>query len=169
MFAKKNLPLIIAFSLPVLMVIFVAASIYLPGIFMHPKYNFLYSVGEWSSGMSTYTVVQHKIMTIKQQNPSYPYETPRTVQLYVHNVTTNESSAISFEDAEKLQLDPTTESPDGYKVEDGNQSSGLFPFFWYDGNRSALYLTGHSGSKKLNLKTIGSSYENRPHFIGWIE
>ena len=38
---KKHIPLIIGISIPILMILFVAGSIYLPGLFIKPGYNFL--------------------------------------------------------------------------------------------------------------------------------
>jgi hypothetical protein len=52
---KKNLSLIFAISIPVLMIIFVAAAIYIPQLFVKPQYNFLYLTGNntpWTVGMN---------------------------------------------------------------------------------------------------------------------
>ena len=39
---KKNITLILGISIPILMILFVAGSIYLPGLFIKPHFNFLY-------------------------------------------------------------------------------------------------------------------------------
>lgn len=169
MFKKKNASLIIGFSIPVLMILFVAASIYLPGLFLQPKYNFLYSTDGDYYGSTMYSVSNGRLVQNPQPTPAYPnYKPYPSPQLYVHNVTTNESTSVSFQEASSLKLDPTAQSPDGYKVENGSNSGGFFPFFWYNRDYNAQYIVGHNVSKKLNVKTYGSSYYNSIHFLGWI-
>ncbi|HSW96522.1 MAG TPA: hypothetical protein VLF89_01720 [Candidatus Saccharimonadales bacterium] len=166
MIKKKNFPLIIGFSIPLLMILFVAASIYLPGLFLQPKFNFLYSTDTDYYGSQTYSVNNSHLVYIPQPTPTYrPYPSP---QLYVHNVTTNESTPISFQEAQNLNLNPTAESPDGFKLENGNQGDGFFPFFWYNRDYTTEYLAGHNVSKKLNIKTNGTSYYSSIHFLGWV-
>jgi len=169
MFNRKNAPLIIGFSIPVLMILFVAISIYVPGIFLHPKFNFLYSGDGNYNNEQTYTVNDGHLTLDHQMNPypnNKPYPSP---SLYIHNVVTNESKPISFRDAQNLNLDSNIESPDGYKIEDGNPSDGFFPFFWYDNrNENAKYIVGHNVSKKLNITINGSNYYYSFRFLGWI-
>lgn len=158
----------IGFSIPVLMILFVAASIYLPGIFQQPRYNFLYSADADYYDNRTYSVSNGRLI-INPQPFTYPSNRPyQSPQLYVHNVTTNESTSVSFQEASGLTLDPSAQSPDGYKIENGSNNSGFFPFFWYDRDYNAQYIVGHNTSKKLNVKTYGSSYYNSIHFLGWI-
>ena len=169
MLKKKNVPLIIGFSIPLLMIFFVAASIYLPGLFVSPKYNFLYSTDSDYYGGQTYSVSNGHLVENPQPPVSYSdYRTPPGNQLYIYNVQTNESTLISFYEAQHFTLIPTTESPDGYKLEYGNQDEGFFPFFWYNKDYTDEYLVGHNVSKKLNIKNNGSGYYNAIHFLGWI-
>ncbi len=145
-----------------------AASIYLPGIFQQPRYNFLYSTDGDYYDNQTYSVSNSRLI-INPQPSTYPNNRPYpSPQLYVYNVSPNESRPISFQEAENLNLNPNVESPDGYKLENGNSSDGFFPFFWYDRNYNAEYLVGHNVSKKLNVISTGSTYYNSIHFLGWI-
>ena len=43
---KKNISLIVAIAIPIAMILFVAASIYLPSIFVKPHDNFVYTFGD---------------------------------------------------------------------------------------------------------------------------
>src|SRR5581483_12138441 len=116
MFKKKNAPLIIGFSIPILMILFVAASIYLPGIFQQPRYNFLYSTDGDYYDNQTYSVSNGRLV-INPQPSSYPNSRPYpSPQLYVYNVSPNESRPISLQEAENLNINPNVESPDGYKL-----------------------------------------------------
>lgn len=167
MITKKNIPLILGFSIPVLMILFVAVSIYVPGLFLHPKYNFLYSTGGDYYGREVYSVVNDRLIQ-NPQSTTYPYEKPYPIpQLYIYNVTTNENTQVSFQDAKNFNLDSSDESQDGYKLEEGNSSDGFFPFFFYRRNNDE-YLVGHNTSKKLNIKNAGTSYYNTIHFLGWV-
>lgn len=167
MFKKKNIPLILGFSIPVLMIIFVAASIYVPGIFSKPKYNFLYSTDGDYFGSQNYSVESNKVVLNPRRTPYDTYPVYPTPKLYIHDVTTNKSSPISFQNAQFLKLDASEESPDGYKLENGiNHSDGFFPLFWYSSDNNQEYLVGHNTSKKLEL-THGTTYYS-VHFLGWI-
>src|SRR3989344_1296206 len=166
MFKHKNTPLIIAFSIPILMILFVVVSIYIPGLFVQPKYNFLYSTGEDYYGNRQYSVIGGRLIINPTPTPSLNYRSYGNPQLYVHNVMTNESMPVSFEDGSHYFLDSNTESPDGYKLENGSSGGGFFPF-WYDRDYGSKYLVGHNVSKKVNVRSHSSSY-NSIHFLGWI-
>lgn len=171
---KRNFSLIAAISIPLLMIVFVAGSIYLPGLFVKPHFNFLYVSGQdYPYGRQRYTVengrlVQQEITKLESRG----YYPPRQeARLFVHDVAKNESREISFQEAQRLTLDPSLQSPDGFEVVYGNRGNGVFALFF--GSRSdynARYLTGHNVSKKLNLKFSGDSqYTNFFQFLGWIQ
>jgi len=168
MFHKKHLSLILGFSIPIVMIIFVAASIYIPGLFVHPKFNFLYTTNQYYYD-NRYIVNNGRLIYNPPSSDQY-YDSSQVsglTELYLHNVITNESTQISYEQAQDLQLDSSTESPDGFKVENGNESSG-FLFFGYSGDDSSEYLVGHNVSKKLNINTDTSTYDYPIHFLGWV-
>jgi hypothetical protein len=164
---KRNPSLIIGFSLPIAMIVIVAVSIYIPPLFIHPQYNFVYSADTNYSQVDTYSVGQtrHLEEGARVISGDMPAGKP---QLYLHNITTNESTPISYEVASKLTLDASTQSPDGFTVQAGSNASGFFPFFDGGSYQSSQYLVGHNASKKLNVKTFSASYDNSIHFLGWI-
>lgn len=100
------------------------------------------------------------------EKPIYQPQFP--VSLYIYDATKNLSQEISFEEAQKLNLDANIKSPDGFEVVHGNQNNG-FLFFSSDNNYNTVYLTGHNVSKKLNLQLNGSSYYDNFRFLGWIK
>lgn len=174
-FIKRNVTLVIGISIPILMILFVAGSIYLPGLFIQPHTNFLYvSVDDsyyYYNNGSQYSVQNNKLVKneIKQPTNQYYNPPPLEVKLYVYDVEQNKATEISFTDAQNLNLDSNTKSPDGFEVVDGN-NDGFFPFFWGSGtDYETRYLKGHSVSKKLNLQLNGGSYYNNFRFIGWIK
>ena len=162
---KKNIPIAVGIAIPVLMILFVAGSIYLPGLFAKPKYNFLYVTGEYYG--RTYTVANGQVVQ-NYVTSTYALAQPQP-QLFVYDTARNQSQPISFEDAQKLSLDPDEQSVDGFSVVSGGSEGGGFPFFMgssYDYN--AHYLTGHDFSKKINIRSSSSDYYNNFTFLGWI-
>src|SRR5258708_35547544 len=130
------------------MIIFVSASIYLPTLFIKPKYNFLYLSGE-NYYDTQYFVQDNKLF--KKEN-AVPPPPPRQSKLFVYDITLNRSIEIPFEKAQKLTLDSNTTSVDGYLVTYGTSSGGFFPFFFYNGSDyDSIYLKNNSASKKLNV------------------
>lgn len=169
MFKKQNLPLIIGFALPILMIVFIAASVYIPGLFSQPKYNFLYAENTSFYDDRLFTVNDsHLTYTPLPTSTNQQYAPAPIPQLYIHKITTNESKPVSLDEAKKLSLDPSSESPDGYMIQSGNYGGSSFPFGSYDRDYNTSYIVGHNVSKKLNVKTIGAHYYGQVNFIGWI-
>ncbi|MBI2589818.1 hypothetical protein HYW32_02235 [Candidatus Berkelbacteria bacterium] len=172
---KKNITLILGISIPILMILFVAGSIYLPGLFIKPHFNFLYVSGDdsyyyYNSGHQ-YSVQNDKLVKNEIKQPeNQNYNPPRVEsKLYIYDVAKNEAKEISFTEAQNLNLDSSVKSSDDFEVVYGSRDSGFFPFFWGGTDYNARYLSGHNVSKKLNLQLNGSSYYNNFRFIGWIK
>lgn len=173
---KKNITLVVGITIPILMILFVAGSIYLPGLFIKPHFNFLYVSGDdsyysYNNGYQ-YTVQDGKLVRNEIQKPTNQnYTPPRTeAKLYLYDVVKNESTEISFAGAQNLNVDSNIKSPDDFEVVYGSNGGGFFPFFYGGGaDYNARYIKGHNVSKKLNLQLNGGSYYNNFRFIGWIK
>ncbi len=177
---KKNITLVIALAIPVLMVIFVAASIYLPGLFVKPKTDFLYAVGDtYCSGMQMFKVENGKIKKLEIPTPgtdgdirAMPIEklAPATVsckdiKLYYYDVVKDQSREITLEDAEKLKLDASVESPDGFEVVQGSSGDG-FPF-GAEVDYTKRYLKGNNIGKELQI-SLNQDQSFSFQFVGWV-
>ena len=128
---KENIPLMVGISIPILMIIFVAISIYVPSLFVQPKTDFLYSVGGDYYSKDIYSVQNGKIIV---QGISYPekYKEPmRNPKLFIYDMVKNESREISLEEAKNLNLNSNNKSPDGFEVVYGRQHYDIFPLFFY--------------------------------------
>lgn len=171
-FIKKHITLLVGIAIPILMILFIAGSIYLPALFTQPKFDFLYANSDdyYYYNQYQYAVQNGKLTRSETHNTSNPdYQPPREVRLYMYDVARNESREISFEAAQYLNLDSSIVSPDGFEVTYGSRGESFFPlFFWSDRDYSTRYLQGHNVSKKLNLQLSGSYYNNF-RFIGWIK
>ncbi len=174
----KNIPLIVGLSIPLAMIVFVTASIYLPQLWApQPKTNFLYSLSSTYYPAKEYFVSNNKIaerILPYTGNPNRP-QPLGDIRIYLHDVVRNEGREISFEEAQTLLLDNRALSPDGFEVVPGTRGESFFLFFYNSEDYSSLYLKGHHTTKKLHLYKIGSIgsgnysyYNNRYRFIGWV-
>ncbi|MFH1622181.1 MAG: hypothetical protein ABIA97_03575 [Candidatus Omnitrophota bacterium] len=170
---KDNISLIVGLSIPLLMILFVGLSIYLPGLFVKPGYGFLYASGGDYHSIKQYAVKNGKIIEVEVNYPERFSGAKIEPKLYVYNVSKDNSWEISFEEAEKLNLDDSTKSPDGFEVVSGGYGGDIF---YSRGGYYKKYIKGHNFSKELNLKTSStgsdSSYWSDYRsfkFIGWIE
>ena len=176
--AKKNLPLIFGVSIPILMILFVALSIYVPQMFVRPQYDFLYLTGNNNcyiapnSNIQVYSVQSGKLIRniLDQQLQACKVAQVPELKIYLYSVANNKSQEVSFEDVQNLNLSDSAQSPDGFEIVNGNSSGGgFFPFFWggssdYDSH----YIQGHNVSKKLNVQ-YSNGYYNEFTFLGWVE
>ncbi len=171
---RKNAPLIAGLAIPVVMVLLVAASIYLPALFAPaPVTNFLYMTGSQYYYGDQYSVDKGRLLKIKPDAEQKPYGPPNNqiAHFYTYNVSTNTRSEISFEDAQKLTLDSSVTSPDGFQLKNGTQSDGFAPFFVLASeDYRTHYLVGHGASYKLGIEqgTAFERFSNDFQFLGWI-
>lgn len=172
---KNNLPLIIALCIPVLMIVLVAAFVYLPGFGKHPAHNFLYITGYntyYYGNQREYFVSGGHL--VHNPQPAYPSDynkgiSPPTSQpiFYIYDIVSGKSTELTFVQAQKYQLDPSIISEDGYRVERGNYGGGDFFFGGGSGDYNSWFIKGHNRSIKLNLKLSSPDYYNF-EFLGWI-
>jgi len=180
---KPNVPLIVGIGVPVLMMLFVAAAIYLPGLFQKPQFDFVYSSGQTSWSSPALEVKNQKLTYQCADSQSY-YSSDGTAaaeiaakcteeflpKLYRHSIKENKSTEISYADAQKLILNSSADSPDGYKVEQGDYSGDMFSGMFGGSNDDyrSWFLKGHNRRTKLNLIIdTNSPYDLK--FVGWIK
>ena len=163
---RKHFPLIIGLTIPVAMVLLVAASIVVPGLFVKPQYDFLYFTSADYSMNWDFGVMEGKLENVKQKK-GLPTDGNPVPVFYVHDTQTNASRIVTMEEAKELTLDPSQISPDGFELVQGGSRGG---FLFYSGNAdyNAQYLRGHGVSKRMNVKTEGQRSYGSIRFIGWI-
>ncbi len=171
-FIKNNIAVIIAFLLPILLVIGIALSAYWPS-FLSTDYDFVYATCDnrrdyysdscVNSLSRLYKVENEKLITVDVPPP--------TTRLFLHNSKNNEGREITLAEAQTLKLNSLITSPDGVSVENAyGHNVEFFPFFG-GSSRSGYYLTKGSRRQKLNL--VGEDeryYSGRDNFkfIGWV-
>ena len=192
-FIRKNLAIIIAFTLPIAMMIIVAVSVYLPSLFISTNYNFIYtvctnrvdyypynckeylakkySVAESSLIIATATSSYNERVAqdISNQVPNIPTKDTSlnkqyTDRIFLHDTKKNESREITIEEAKTLTLNSLLTSPDGVTVS-GNYSNGS-DFSPFGGSRSSFgyYLTKGRSQSNLNLINNADQYYRQDNF-----
>ena len=169
---KNNISLWLGLAIPVLMIAFVAGSIYLPRLNApKPTHDFLYTVSDNFShpNQFVYTVRDD---TVVQEKIDYPEDLKGPVQnaprLFRYSVSENRAEELSLEEAQQLTADAGPLSPDGFEVTYGNQDTGIFPFFVFaERDYNTLYITGHQTAQKLNI-SLPRDYYGSFQFLAWI-
>ncbi|OGJ00074.1 hypothetical protein A3H53_01650 [Candidatus Nomurabacteria bacterium RIFCSPLOWO2_02_FULL_40_10] len=191
-FIKKNFAVLLAFVLPILLIVIVALSTYLPSLFLSTKYNFIYTScadgGNYYSYpyycdtylQKRYSVVDNKLVVYpidltqdsnKDGVPDFSGKYP--ARIFLHDTQKNESREITLAEAQMLALNNLLTSPDGVTVSSGyNYNGGGDFFFLFGSGRSSHshYLMKGKSKSKLNL--INSSdqyyYQNNFQFLSWV-
>ncbi len=184
-FMKKHLVVVVAFSLPILVIVGVALSVYLPSFFVSTNYNFVYAMCTENSGyyprcssgylQKQYVVVDGKL-TIVPINPTDDFnrngkpdvQEGYTPRIFLHDTEKNESREITVTEARALTLNNLLTSPDGVSV--SSDWSGGADFLFVNGRSSyGHYLVKGKSRQKLNLiNDRNDYYYGNFQFIGWV-
>ena len=186
-FWKKNFALVLAFVLPIALIVIVALSTYLPSLFLTTNYDFIYT--SCTNGTTyyayqcdsylqkRYSVVNKKIVVnqvdltqdlnkngVPDTNEKY------TDRIFFHDTKKNESREITLEEAQAMTLDSLLTSPDGVTVSGYYNRGGDFFIFGGGSSSYGYYLMKGNSRSKLNLinTTDQYYYQNNFQFMGWV-
>jgi len=183
---KKHGVLILAFALPILLIVVVAISAYIPSRLVKTQYDFVYTTcfdgnSYYAYNCSNYSTTEYSViddvLVVKEisdpQKDLQPYEkrTPPTVRIFLHDTETNLSKEISLKDAQSLKLSGLITSPDGITVSNQYERVPDMIYIFGGGNTTyGYYLTKGNAKSRLNLINNGESYsyQNNFKFIGWV-
>ncbi|HEY4512909.1 MAG TPA: hypothetical protein VJH06_00115 [Candidatus Paceibacterota bacterium] len=190
-FIKKNFAVLLAFLLPLALILIVTVGVYLPSLFVSTHYNFLYvscvnSDNYYSYdyncanyGQKRYSVVNNTLSVNpvdmvadvnKDGVPDYS-RIADNARIFLHDTQKNESREISLVEAQSLRLDGLLTSPDGVTVSSSYGGGGDY-FFPFGGGSSSYgyYIVKGKGKDRLNLinDTDRYYYRNNFQFIGWV-
>jgi hypothetical protein len=186
---KKNLMVIGALLLPVLLIVGVFTASKLKASLVNTEYDFLYSIcdrdGSWYGDCAEYlrqryTVVNQRI--IINEAPIYTdrnYDgiqeldtNPPTIRIFRYDVKEGISREMLKDEVLTFSVDPRLTSPDGVVVEGGSSSGGMELLFFDLGSSYSYdyYLVKGSKRKPLNLATGRDNYyySDNFKFVGWV-
>lgn len=181
---RKNITLIIALLIPVIMVLFIIGSVYIPKMFVNPQYSFVYSSVDANYNYN-YQVTTEKFVyevkngkVVKNILPvRYDYnnkpiaEYGPTEKLYFYDVIKNSTKEISLDEAQKYNLNTESRSPDGYALERNYGNYGIFELFGSNRENNGWYIKKGMGSKKLtfgNTNNLNYYSYDQIKFLGWV-
>jgi hypothetical protein len=167
---RQNISLIIGLSIPVAMILFIAIAINGPRWLSNVEpanVNFLYATGQQDPDV-VYSVKDGRLAVTDNTPEHETGQAEYPTHFFIHDVTTNTSREIQFDEAKRLLLDGAVRSPDGFTISDGRRRGWfIFGYGRYDGHR---YLVKESYSQKLDLETDSGTnhYYWNYRFIGWV-
>lgn len=167
---KNNLPLVMAIAIPVLLMIFMMAIIYIPQQQIKPVYNFLYLAG--GEYWNQYPAIKDNRLVIPSPPASLvpdSYYSSRKSNYYIYQPAKDESRKITEEEAKQLKLLDQPVSPDGYSVgrNTDNTSFGILPLILgVTDSSKGIYLKNKQFKKRISVEAGLYNYDFR--FIGWI-
>lgn len=160
---KRNWAVWLAIALPIAMIVFIAASIYLPRLWApEPQYGFVYSVNNYNYDEAKVRVRNGRLEKVEAAHDEDDKGKLSNPRLYAYHPQSGESQEIDFDEAQKLKLDDRKKSPDGFEVKAGDGYSGPFG----GSSEGGVYFSGHGVSHKLNLRGVDNAYNFQ--FIGWV-
>lgn len=181
---KANISLIIGLALPALMVVIIAALVFLPSRALNPTSDFVYATGPYPSyaTRSGETITQHELVirngkitdtvvnyTGREIYAPYPNDVRNTPRFFIHRTVANTNKEITLDEAKKLTLSPDRTSPDGFTLTFGKRSYGIFPFFFDDSSSTErAYLSTDRGSKEITLISDTSIRPYELQLVGWV-
>ncbi len=188
-FIKKNFAILLAFLLPILLIVIVALTTYLPSLFISTHYNFIYT--SCTDGrdyypyycnnylQKRYSVVDNKLVLNNvdltqdaNKDGVVDFKQNYTSRIFLHDTEKNESREISLEEAKMLKLSDLLTSPDGVTVSSDYSYNSGGDFFLFGGGRSThgYYLMQGKSKSKLNLINNSDQYyyQNNFQFLGWV-
>lgn len=186
---KENLAIVLAFALPIVLILVVWLSVYIPSLLVKTNYNFVYAVcdsgdayyGQYCQSYlgQRYSVVDG-VLKEHDVEPDLKFrnEVIRGVmdfysaRIFLHDTQKNESREIRLAEAQQLELNTLLTSPDGVTISDGrSRNSGDF-FYLFDGGGSTYgqYLVKGNSRKKMNIIGVSDYYSKRDgfDFLGWV-
>ncbi len=174
---RNNIPLLVGIALPIIIIVAVAAFIFLPSISIKPAHDFLYTNERDQYNYNVifkndYDVVDKKLVlkprTLPTIEPTYPRVIEDAPRLYRYEVKTNTAHEIPFKDAALLSLVPGPSSPDGYTVEYRYGHDGIFELFGSNNSNRGYFMTKGGAGKRLKLNDT-NYYSDEIKLVGWIQ
>ena len=168
---RKNIPLIIALFIPVVMVVLIAASIYLPSFFVSPpQTDFVYSMGGDYYSRDKFTVKEGRVVEneVKLPENNYAPRYAKDPKLFYYDVTADSAREISLQEAQERTLNNQPLSSDGFEVVSGSYGGDMLFLSYDSSSRCKKYLKKGAFSRKLNLVFV-EDYCYSFEFLGWAK
>lgn len=184
---KRAILLAIAFALPLVFIMVIFVTTFIPATRLSTDYDFVYATCSKNRNagyyycntymQNLYDVVDGRV-TEREVDPDLDSDNNGvkdidenyTIRLFLHDTELNVGEEISLIEARRLQLSDEIVSPDGVAVERDYGSGGSFFPFVRVSNRYGWYLSRGSARQRLDL--IGDDernyYRDDVMILGWV-
>lgn len=179
--------MLVGIGLPVLFIVALFAFVALPGMFgAKPSVDFVFAIkGEGyyqgfvsceylvEEGKITRVPVRHDYAQIPEKHPNkvdVVCDNNNSPELYEYSADTKALRAMTFAEAQKLNLDVGPTSSDGFMVRTRIQQYDIFDVLGAHENRPTLEIVKDGRTREtveLPVKDF-YYYEDRVDFVGWI-
>lgn len=150
--------ILLLFSIPIGIIAVLIAFLYVPRLFAHPAYDFIYCEGyKCDDRFSVDPNGNLQVAPEDDRRYSYSYD----ADLFYYDVQRDATRPLQADEATRYRLDATSKSPDGYTLKYSSGGGGLL--FWGGGQRSWSLNKGLA-SKPLEIDV---RYGDNT-FIGWV-
>lgn len=145
----------------------VAAFIALPKFLAKPQYKILYASGVFYYNQNEFHIDAGKLL--KKDTPLSSRSPQSASKLYIHDISSNKSFQISLEEAQRLSIDTSSKSPDGYEITPGFKLN-FANLSQVEPDYSSLHAKNSLVSKKLNLnQSTEGTYNDKAFILGWVK
>jgi hypothetical protein len=168
---KKHISLIIAIAIPIIMVLTIALTIYIPRSNLVLNSDFVYSVYDGYYSRSFYfSEEQGRIVKLESGIKAEQPDGLVTPVLYYYEAETESSRTMTETEAMSLSLSSSKTSPDGFIFVGREYNNGfmIFDLFGSDYSYDKHYIRKGNISKEVRLTTSPTNYYN-VDFIGWVK
>lgn len=179
---RKNLLLVSAFSLPVILIVSVVLGMYAFSGSVSTEYNFVYSIcddlrSNYGRGCSQYVNTKYYIDNNKFRDDGYynnlvaeedkldvpPNPRDYKISFFLYDAENNKSRTLAEKELYSLSFVEGIASPEGVYVS-RERKSEVFGSSSY-----GYYLKKEGNYKKINIINISNGfYDDRFEFIGWV-
>jgi len=179
---NQHKSIIIAFSIPLLLIVGIVVFAYLPTSFVSTDYGFVYAFCQNDSYREPtgkilpdcasvlkkrFTVTDGKVHINEVADTDLSYY---DIHLFSFDSQTKKNREVAVADIASLSINNSLISPDGVSVQYQNGSgANFFPFVMYE-NRDGYYFVDGDKREKISLFNDESRYYygNEFLFLGWI-
>ncbi len=167
--SNSKRPVIVALALPLILMLIIILSIYLPEYLESPEGRFIYAVCEDFNKAGIDLTVVNGRLTKPDTLGAAPIIERFRVSFYIYNMETGNRTNIEIDEALDFEIDTSQVSSTGHKIAPGSRLEGIFPFSIIQVDSTVRYLKGKFTAQKLELDFIHGNTEMEFRFIGWIK
>ena len=155
--------LLLLFAIPIAIVVFASAIIYVPRLLANPEYDFIYAVCDDYPCKNDYSIDSSGKVTMTKYDSDYDN---LYAQIRYYDASSDSTQPLTFEQSQQYKLNASSKSPDGYSL---NKESNNRVFLFGGNYDEGWYLQNGMKKKRVELSNTESYTYRNVKFLGWVE